>query len=260
MRSPRRWVPAVLIALLVLSGCAPLPEPSPGETPVPNATPTAAEAPSEGPSPSPTPPPKRPQAQKKPGSASNVGPANPGAQKSLAALKKLSVKGKAPATGYGRVEKFGKAWTDTDFNGCRTRDDILARDLVNITRDGRCKVMSGTLVDAYTGKRIDFKRGQTTSQKVQIDHIVALHNAWITGAQQLTQEHRVEFANDPLNLIAVDGATNSAKGNKDAASWLPPNKSYRCTYVGLQIRVKEKYSLWVTKPERDAMERVLNKC
>ena len=110
------------------------------------------------------------------------------------------------------------------------------------------------------GKRIDFVRGQTTSQKVQIDHIVALHNAWITGAQQLTQEQRIEFANDPLNLIAVDGATNSAKGNKDAASWLPPNKSYRCTYVGLQIRVKEKYSLWVTKPERDAMERVLNKC
>ncbi|OFL68511.1 HNH endonuclease family protein [Brevibacterium sp. HMSC063G07] len=260
MRSPRRWACAALVTLLTLSGCAPLPEASPGKTPVPNTSPTASETEPEGQSAPPTAPLQKPQAKKQPGDGSDVGPTSPGAQQSLAALKKLPVKGKAPATGYGRVEKFGKAWTDTDFNGCRTRDDILTRDLVNITRDGRCKVTSGTLVDAYTGKRIDFKRGQTTSQKVQIDHIVALHNAWITGAQQISQEQRVEFANDPLNLIAVDGATNSAKGNKDAASWLPPNKSYRCTYVGLQIRVKEKYSLWVTEPERAAMERVLNKC
>lgn len=256
----RQWGCAALVALLGLTGCAPLDESSPGSTPVPNAEPTTAEPSSEAPSsPQPSPRPTRP-GPKKPKGASDTGPKNPGAQKSLAALKKLPVKGKAPATGYDRTGKFGRAWIDTDFNGCRTREDILARDLVNITRDGKCKITSGTLVDAYTGKRIDFVRGQTTSQKVQIDHIVSLHNAWITGAQQISQEERIELANDPLNLIAVDGATNSAKGSKDAATWLPPNKSYRCTYVGLQIRVKEKYSLWVTKPEREAMERVLAKC
>jgi hypothetical protein len=155
---------------------------------------------------------------------------------------------------------FGSAWLDVDRNGCDTRNDILARDLTEIAKSGRCRVLTGTLADPYTGTQIMFVRGNATSTKVQIDHVVALQNAWITGAQQLTQDKREALANDPRNLLAVDGPTNSAKGARDAATWLPPSKSFRCAYVARQIEVKAAYGLWVAPAEHDAMERVLGAC
>ena len=178
----------------------------------------------------------------------------------LAVLETLDVKGRAPKTGYDRDDKFGTAWVDMDQNGCDTRDDILARDLIGTTKAGECRVLTGTLADPYTGTSIVFARGQATSSLVQIDHIVALSNAWQTGAQQLSTEQRYEFANDPLNLLAVDGATNSSKGDGDAATWLPPNSAFRCAYVSRQIAVKAAYALWVTQAEHDAMARVLSSC
>lgn len=178
----------------------------------------------------------------------------------LAVLETLDVKGRAPKTGYDRDDKFGTAWVDMDQNGCDTRDDILARDLIGTTKTGECRVLTGTLADPYTGTSIVFARGQSTSSLVQIDHIVALSNAWQTGAQQLSTEMRYEFANDPLNLLAVDGATNSSKGDGDAATWLPPNSAFRCAYVSRQIEVKAAYALWVTQAEHDAMARVLSSC
>ena len=178
----------------------------------------------------------------------------------LAVLETLDVKGRAPKTGYDRDDKFGTAWVDMDQNGCDTRDDILARDLIGTTKAGECRVLTGTLADPYTGTSIVFARGQATSSLVQIDHIVALSNAWQTGAQQLSTEQRYEFANDPLNLLAVDGATNSSKGDGDAATWLPPNSAFRCAYVSRQIAVKAAYALWVTQAEHDAMARVLASC
>jgi hypothetical protein len=95
---------------------------------------------------------------------------------------------------------------------------------------------------------------------VQIDHVVALSDAWQKGAQQLSAETRRAFANDSLNLLAVDGATNQGKGDGDAATWLPPNKPYRCSYAARQVAVKAKYGLWVTSPERDALGRILATC
>jgi len=178
----------------------------------------------------------------------------------LALLETLPVKGRAPKTGYDRTGKFGTAWLDVDRNGCDTRNDILARDLEPEVKQGPCKVMSGVLADPYTGKRIDFVRGNTTSLAVQIDHVVALMNAWETGAQQLTQAQRVSLANDPLNLLAVDGPTNSRKGAGDAATWLPPQKSFRCAYVARQVSVKATYGLWVTQAEHDAIARILSAC
>jgi len=112
----------------------------------------------------------------------------------------------------------------------------------------------------YSGEKINFLRGEATSAHVQIDHVVALSNAWQTGAFQLSEKVRTNFANDPLNLLAVKGSLNSQKGDGDAATWLPPNKSYRCEYVARQISVKKKYSLWVTSPEKEAMVRILAKC
>jgi len=99
-----------------------------------------------------------------------------------------------------------------------------------------------------------------TSKSVQIDHIVPVSDAWQKGAQQLPSQTRYNFYNDPLNLLAVDGPTNESKSDSDAASWLPPNKSFRCAYVSRQIAVKYKYHLWVTQAEHDAMARVLQGC
>ena len=177
-------------------------------------------------------------------------------------LDSLAVKGRAAKTGYTR-DQFGQRWADVNRNGCDTRNDILQRDLTNILfKPGthNCVVLSGTLIDPYSGTKIDFVRGNVTSMEVQIDHVVALSNAWQTGAFKLTLEKRTAFANDPENLLAVKGSLNSQKGDGDAATWLPPLKSYRCTYVSKQIAVKAKYGLWVTAPEKVAMKSILAKC
>lgn len=177
----------------------------------------------------------------------------------LDVLAGLSVKGRAPKTGYKREIVFGQRWKDMDQNHCNTRNDILARDLTEVRkRADNCKVLSGTLNDPYTGKTLTFAASR--SEEIQIDHVVALSNAWQTGAQQISQEQREHLANDPLNLLAVSGAANQQKGAGDAATWLPKNKGYRCAYVARQIAVKAKYSLWVTPPEKAAMERILGQC
>lgn len=175
-------------------------------------------------------------------------------------LEALPVKGSAPKTGYDRVADFGEAWLDVDGNGCDTRDDILGRDLTDVVRRDGCVVLSGTLADPYTGASIAFERGPETSARVQIDHVVPLLDAWRTGARSLTQEARERLANDPLNLVAVDGPTNQRKGAGNAATWLPPAKAYRCEYAARQVAVKSAYGLWVVPPERAALERILAAC
>jgi len=189
--------------------------------------------------------------------------ANPAATgPAAAALAALAVKGRAPKTGYSR-EAFGPAWADVDGNGCDTRDDVLRRDLTAITTTvgtGGCEVAAGVLADPYSGTRIAFTRGVDTSADVQIDHVVALSNAWQTGASAWTPDTREAFANDPLNLLAVSGPLNEAKGDGDAATWLPPNKTVRCAYVARQVAVKTTYHLWVTPPEQAAARRVLSGC
>ncbi|MEN9967234.1 MAG: hypothetical protein RL036_467 [Actinomycetota bacterium] len=174
-------------------------------------------------------------------------------------LAKLQVKGRAPKTGYSR-SLFSDGWGDIGY--CDTRNYILKRDLRSITwRSGEnCIVATGVLQDPYTGATINFVRGVKTSLAVQIDHIVAVSDAWQKGAQQMTPGNRYSFYNDPLNLLAVDGPSNESKGDGDAATWLPPNKAFRCTYVSRQIAVKAKYKLWVTSAEKDAMSRVLSAC
>lgn len=192
----------------------------------------------------------------------NISSANAAPSAIETTLDSLAVKGRAPKTGYTRAQ-FGQTWADVNRNGCDTRNDILQRDLTNIlfrTGTRNCVVESGKLVDPYSGITIDFVKGNKTSMEVQIDHVVALSNAWQTGAFKLTLTKRTAFANDPDNLLAVQGRLNSQKGDGDAATWLPPLKSYRCTYVSKQIAVKAKYGLWVTAPEKAAMKSILAKC
>lgn len=182
-------------------------------------------------------------------------------QKASVVLETLAVKGRAPKTGYDRAS-WGD-WADSDGNGCDTRNDILNRDLKSITYKypgDNCTVLTGVLIDPYSGTKIDFLRGVGTSNLVQIDHVVAVSDAWQKGAFKWGSATKIAFYNDPLNLLAVQGRLNSQKGDGDAATWLPPLKSYRCAYVARQIAVKAKYSIWVTKAEKVAMQTILAKC
>lgn len=175
-------------------------------------------------------------------------------------LATLDVKGRAPMTGYDR-DRFGQEWLDADRNGCDTRNDVLAEYLTDkVFKPGTsgCVVTSGTLGDPYTGTLIDFVHGD--GFLVDIDHVVALGNAWVTGASRWDIKKRAALANDPMNLLPVDASANRQKGDGDAATWLPSNKPFRCAYVARQVSVKSKYDLWVTPAERLATERVLASC
>jgi len=179
-------------------------------------------------------------------------------QDALTVLNSLEVKGRAAKTGYARSQF--PHWSDPDRNGCDARNDTLKRDLTQIsfksgTRD--CKVLTGQLLDPFSDKIISFSSAKSM---IDIDHVVALSNAWQTGAAYFDKTKRAAIANDPLNLIAVDAKLNRQKGDGDAATWLPPLKSYRCDYVARQIAVKAKYGLWVTQPEKNAIVKLLEKC
>lgn len=240
-------------------------------TPTPSASsPTTSDSPS--PSPSPTAPSATatrstvvtptPTPTLTPATSAAPSPATADEGTALAAVAGLLVKGRAPKSGYDR-EKFGQSWYDVDRNGCDTRNDILRRDLKGFTLKAGtngCLVLSGTLVSPYTADTVKFTRGTATSSAVQIDHVVALSDAWQKGAQQLSTTTRRAFANDPLNLLAVDRSSNAAKGDGDTATWLPPNKAIRCDYVARQVAVKVKYRLWTTAAEREAMVRILTAC
>ncbi len=246
-----------VLGLLVLGSGAGPGGADPSTSPRPSASPV--DSPSAGPTPSPeaatptpTPTPTPPPAATSPAQANGA----------LAALATLPVKGRAPKTGYDR-DLFGPAWSDVDRNGCDTRNDILRRDLLDLAlKPGTqgCVAAAGTLPDPYSAESIPFVRGQGTSALVQIDHVVALSDAWQKGAQQWSPEQRVAFANDPLNLLAVKGSLNQQKGDGDAATWLPPNKAYRCEYVARIVAVKQAYGIWVTPAERDAIAGILATC
>ena len=180
-------------------------------------------------------------------------------------LRELAVRSADEASAVPDYDRqaFGQRWADTDHNGCDTRNDILARDLARPTfkpgtRD--CVVLTGTLAEPYTGTTIQFQRGDKSSALVQIDHVVALADAWRSGAWQWDAQRRQEFANDPENLLAVDGAANEDKSASSADQWLPPNAAFRCDYVKRQIAVKYAYGLSVTQAEQDAMATQLTTC
>ncbi|WP_031036153.1 HNH endonuclease family protein [Streptomyces sp. NRRL F-5650] len=204
-----------------------------------------------------------------PGSTAQAAPAHgqaaAGGGTALAQLNDLTVRAQIPLAGYSR-DAFGPAWSDAGTvemsgNSCPTRQDVLARDLDEVVRAGDgCTVLSGVLHDRYTGRTIDFKRGPRTSMAVQIDHIVPLALGWRSGARELTAEQRLNYANDPENLVATGGSTNAGKGAKDAAAWMPPRAEAHCWYATAQVRVKTKYRLSVTPVEKAALRTALESC
>jgi len=245
---------ALLVVGIVGSACSSEPPTTPAahssSLTSPGATPTQTDQASAGPT---------TVASTAPTTSELISAAEP--RTALALLGALTVKGRAPMTGYDR-DAFGSAWADTNRNGCDTRNDMLRRDLRNkAIKAGTsgCVVLSGDLApDPYTATRIHFVRGGAS--EVDIDHVVALGNSWVTGAFAFGDRKRLAFANDPLNLLAVDAGANRQKGDGDAATWLPAHKGYRCSYVARQVAVKVKYALWVTAAERDASARVLSGC
>lgn len=246
---------AIFVVISMVQSCSPGGDNnSESASPIASATPTATQSATESGSPTQSP---TQSSSTKPTPSSSTTKASSSAL--LKALNSLPVKGRAPKTGYSR-DLFSDGWGD--IGQCDTRNYILQRDLSNIVwRSGEsCIVESGRLLDPYTNSIINFVRGVGTSNAVQIDHVVALSDAWQKGAQKLSSSQRYALYNDPLNLLAVDGPTNGQKSDSDAATWLPPNKSYRCSYVARQVAVKKKYSLWVTAAEKEAIQRVLAKC
>jgi hypothetical protein len=193
----------------------------------------------------------------KPGLAASTSAAD--RPKARALIGKVATKGRGPKTGYDR-DKFGYAWMDSvpggvpfAHNGCDTRNDLLKRDGEDVRfRSGSdCVVTSLTLHDPYTGETIEWTKSKAA--KVQIDHVMPLSYDWQMGASRWTKDKREEIANDPLNLIPVDGPTNGAKGDSGPATWLPPNKQIRCSYAVRFAQVSLKYDLPVTSADKAMM-------
>ncbi len=205
-RTPKRVALLSPLLLLALAGCQPADASHAGAAAT-TSSPSVGIAPSS------------PSQSTSSTSATGSSPV-PTKSTALAALLGLPVKGRAPKTGYTRAQ-FGQAWADVDRNGCDTRNDILRRDLISIVLkagSNGCLVLRGTLKDPHSGKAISFVRGVGTSEIVQIAHVVALSAAWQKGAQKLSLATRTTLANDPLNLLALNGPTNDAKGDGDAAT------------------------------------------
>ena len=178
----------------------------------------------------------------------------------LELVETLEVMGRGPMSDFDRA-LFGEPWADVDGNGCDTRNDVLRRDLTDVTvRSDGCAVTAGTLMDPFSGVGRPFERGPETSPLVQIDHVVALADAWQKGARTWTPDRRTRFANDPLNLLAVDGALNQAKGAGDVATWLPPDRGYWCPYAARVVAVKATYGLAVTAAEGERLTEILGTC
>lgn len=168
-----------------------------------------------------------------------------------------------------RRAAFGESWTDDNsapggHNGCDTRNDILDRDLVDKTyvSISRCAnaVATGTLHDPYTSETINLVRGNQTGAAVQIDHLVPLAYAWDQGARNWTDEMRVRFANDPANLLAVDGPVNKDKGDGEPAVWMPPNRAFWCQYAVQFAAVMRGYGLPLDAPSAPVLREAVATC
>jgi hypothetical protein len=263
-----RWrvVPLVLAALLTGCGAPSSTSGSPGS---PHPLPTHSHSPRTA-KPHPSRPPtgrrtrrparrptRRPTAHSTPGAA----------RVARAELHRLVVRPRPCGTeGYVR-SSFGSDWVDTDHNGCNQRDDVLLRDAVpgstRVQQQGSCNpdVLAGTWHDPYTDKTLHFTNLKNLHQAeaIQIDHVVPLAEAWVSGARRWSYHRRVAFANNLNELLAVDGPTNMSKGDGDPAVWRP-RTGYQCTYALKWIAIKARWHLTIDPPEKAALDQMLGLC
>jgi hypothetical protein len=182
-----------------------------------------------------------------------AGPLGPSASAAAADLDTLTVARQRSMAGYSR-DRFPH-WRSVDSN-CDVRDVVLKRDGtdVQVTRD--CKVLRGRWFSLYDEKTY------TDPGLIDIDHMVALANAWRSGADAWTDEQRGEFANDLTRpqLLAVSRTSNRAKGDQDPAQWKPPNRGYWCEYARRWVAVKHYWRLTVTEREKIELREMLGSC
>ncbi|TFK51402.1 hypothetical protein OE88DRAFT_1718855 [Heliocybe sulcata] len=168
-------------------------------------------------------------------------------------LSQLTVATPSNSPAYARSEF--KTW-DTISGACDTRETVLKRDGTSVVTDSSCKATSGTWVSPYDNV------STKTPSDLDIDHVVPLKEAWISGARSWTAARRESFANDLTRpqLVAVTDNLNESKGDKDVAEWMPPLKSYQCTYVRAWVTVKHYYDLTIDADEKTALQSYLADC
>jgi hypothetical protein len=261
----RTRVAAVAVALLVvvpvaLTGCAESQSSSTAGRHRPGVHRTASPAHHTSPKPKPRPKPSPP-------TSTTPRPSTSALTVAQRQLRGLVVRPRPVGTeGYDR-DAFGSDWVDTDGNGCNQRDDVLLRDAVpgttRVAQQDSCDhdVLAGTWHDAYTGHTLRFTDLKELSQAeaIQIDHVVPLAEAWVSGARGWSDDRRETFANDLGELLAVDGPTNMSKSDGDPAAWRP-RKGYQCTYARHWIAIKARYRLAVDPSESSALEQMLGYC
>jgi hypothetical protein len=169
-------------------------------------------------------------------------------------LAELAVAVRGNLDGYDRDKKFPHWKTAT--GSCDVREEVLKRDGQDVTVNARCSPVSGTWHSAYDGAT------WTKASDVDIDHMVPLAHAWISGAKTWPQATREAFANDLTRpqLLAVTDNVNQQKSDKAPDQWKPPLVSFWCTYATDWIAVKHHYGLTITVPERTALTTMLDHC
>lgn len=145
-------------------------------------------------------------------------------------------------------------WTSVD--GCTTRETVLQRDGDGVEVGSDCYPTSGTWYSEYDGET------RTSPADLHIDHVVALSEAWDSGAGEWTTDRREDFANDLTGpqLIAVTAEVNISKSDHDPAEWVPPLASKRCAYAKMWIHTKARWDLSVDSAEKSALQPLLDTC
>ncbi|KAF9530097.1 hypothetical protein CPB83DRAFT_200303 [Crepidotus variabilis] len=168
-------------------------------------------------------------------------------------LASLTVATDSNSPAYNR--DLFKTW-DIISGTCDTRETVLKRDGTSVVTDSSCKATSGHWVSPYDGV------ATTLASDLDIDHVVPLKEAWVSGARTWTDAQREAFANDLTRpqLVAVTDNLNQSKGDKDPAQWVPPLASYVCTYVRAYVQVKYYYKLSVDSAEKSALTSYLADC
>jgi hypothetical protein len=172
-------------------------------------------------------------------------------------LDTLTVAPETGPAGYDR-DRFDAGW-QTGPDGCDTRDHVLAAESLTPPRHDGCTVVAGEWLSAWDGARLADPAG------LDIDHLVPLAEAWASGASSWDDGRRVAFANDvdpgrPDALVAVAAAANRAKGDRDPAEWLPPERAVWCRYANAWITQKAAWSLTIDDAEHQALADALATC
>jgi hypothetical protein len=244
---------AICGLLLTLAGCGTPANPPQGATGASRGQETARSA---GPSPTgcEDPCPSRTTRTTNPTTTARA-PASSAGTRTRPAASAPSATAATPPPDYSRDE-FGTGWTDPDHNGCDARQDTIRAATTNRVTAGPCKITQADIRDRYTGRTYP---GANPSA-FDIDHVVALHDAWNSGAYTWTRAKRIAFANDPADLVLTTASANRSKGDQDPSTWAPASHDGACFYARTYRAIKLRWRLHTTPAQRSAIRRTLATC